>query len=112
MYENRVEESATTTGTGDFTLAGAATGKYTFASSFPVGAFFPYVIVNGAENEVGIGHLSGATTLVRDRVLRSSNANALVSFGAGTKQVFNDVTADSLLAATNAASAFGNLTFS
>lgn len=112
MYENRTEETSSSTGTGDFTLAGAATGKYTFSSSFAIGAFFPYVITNGAENEVGIGHLSASTTLVRDRVLRSSNANALVSFSAGTKQVFNDAEADSLLAATNAASAFGNLTLS
>ena len=100
LYD-RVKETSTTTGTGDFTLAGAVSQFRSFSSVFAsgaVGVYDPiyYAIVGqtGTEWEVGKGHLSGATTLVRDTVFSSSNANALVSFSAGTKDVFNTITAD------------------
>jgi hypothetical protein len=88
MLADRVKETSTTTGPGNITLAGAATGYRTFASAFAVGDVFSYCIEGGSEWEVGRGYLSGATTLVRDRVQSSSNAGALVSFSAGTKNVF------------------------
>jgi hypothetical protein len=93
---DRIKETTTTTGTGDITLAGAAAGGFfTFTSVFPVPDTFGYVIDHGSGGvEVGIGHLSGSTTLVRDRVVASTNAGALVSFGAGTKQVFCTVPAE------------------
>jgi len=89
-FADRVKETSTTTGTGDFTLAGAVSQFEAFSTNFAVGAFFFYAIVGqtGTEWEVGKGHLSGGTTLVRDQVLQSSNADALVSFSAGTKDVF------------------------
>lgn len=94
LYD-RVLETATTTGTGDITLAGAVTGFRTFNAGSGVGPSFPYVIegVDGSgvptgEWEVGEGHLSGSSTLVRRVVYRSSNANALVNLSAGTKRVF------------------------
>lgn len=100
LYD-RVKETSTTTGTGDFTLAGAVSQFRSFSSVFAsgaVGVYDPiyYAIVGqtGTEWEVGKGHLSAATTLVRDTVFSSSNANALVSFSAGTKDVFNTITAD------------------
>ena len=90
MHRDRVKETSTTTGTGNVTLAGAATGFETFNTAFGVGPFFNYAIQlqSGSEWEVGIGHLSGSTTLVRDQVEQSSNSDALVSFSAGTKDVF------------------------
>jgi len=101
MFRDRVKELATTTGTGNFTLAGAVTGFRTFNAAIGVGPFFVYVIAGTgaieAEWEVGIGHLSGTTTLVRDRVESSSNAGALVSFSAGTKNVFIDASAAPIL---------------
>lgn len=100
LYD-RVKETTTTTGTGDITLAGAVTQFRSFSSVFAsgaVGTYDPiyYAIVgqSGSEWEVGKGHLSGATTLVRDTVFSSSNANSLVNFSAGTKDVFNTITAD------------------
>lgn len=89
MYADRVQETTTGTGTGALTLAGAATGMRTFNAAFGVGPMFAYAIAGGAEWEVGLGYLSGATTLVRSIVLSSSNANAFVNFSAGTKDVFN-----------------------
>jgi hypothetical protein len=87
---DRVLETAITTGTGNFALAGAVTGYRTFSSAVALNTPVYYTIedAGGAGWEVGIGQLSGATTLVRSQVLASSNAGALVSFGAGTKNVF------------------------
>lgn len=85
---DRVKETTTTTGTGNVTLAGAASGFIDFNTAFGLNVTFYYCIANGTEWEVGVGHLSGTTALVRDTVLASSNAGALVNFSAGTKNVF------------------------
>lgn len=96
-YADRVKETATTTGTGNFTLAGAVSQFRTFTSVFATNQRFFYAIVGqtGTEWEVGEGYLSGATTLVRDRVIASSNSNAAVNFSAGTKDVFSTIPAES-----------------
>ena len=91
---NRVKDSSTSTGTGDFTLSGTApVGFVTFNSNFSTNTRFGYAISSsgGAEWEIGVGYLSAATTLVRDTVRDSSNAGALVSFSAGTKDVYCDI---------------------
>ena len=90
QFEDRVLETSTTTGTGNITLDGAVTGYWTFATAFAVGDDFYYCIEGQTpgEWEVGIGHLSNSTTLVRLEVRDSSNSNALVSFSAGMKNVF------------------------
>lgn len=100
LYD-RIKETTTTTGTGDITLAGAVAQFRSFSSVFASGAlgtydpcYYAIVGQTGTEWEIGKGHLSNATTLVRDTVFSSSNANALVSFSAGTKDVFNTITAD------------------
>jgi hypothetical protein len=86
---DRVKDTSTTTGTGSLTLSGTApTGFQDFNTAFGTSEPFPYVIEGGAEWEVGIGYLSASTTLVRDTVFQSSNADALVNFSAGTKNVF------------------------
>jgi hypothetical protein len=94
-YADRVKETTTTTGTGDITLAGAVAQFSSFTSRFATNDPIYYAIVGqtGTEWEVGRGFLSGATTLVRDVVYSSSNADALVSFSAGTKDVFCDIPA-------------------
>ena len=91
---DRVLETSTSTGTGDFTLGGAVSGFNTFASKCTVGDRVPYAIeavdANGVPtgaNETGIGTYSAANTLTRTTVLSSSNAGALVSFAAGIKRV-------------------------
>lgn len=87
---DRVKETSSTTGTGNFTLSGATTGFVSFNTAFGTNEGFYYTIQlqNGTEWEVGIGYLSGSTTLVRDTVYKSSNSDALVSFSAGIKDVF------------------------
>lgn len=91
-----IHQTATSTGTGNFTLV-AVNGKRSFNDGFGTGGtdLFDYYISSrdAAEWERGTGHLSDATTLVRDTVIASSNANAAVNFAAGTKDVTNDVPA-------------------
>lgn len=92
---NRVKETSTTTGTGTVTLAGAVAGYQTFTSVFANGTVVRYCIAGqtGTEWEVGQGTMVTTTTMSRDTVEASSNSNALVSFSAGTKDVFNTITA-------------------
>lgn len=94
---DRVQETSTTTGTGNFTLLGAVSGHVTFNDAVATFNDCPYTIVNDAEWEIGYGYLSDPTTLVRNTVIRSSNAGSLVNFSAGTKSVFLPMT--SLMAA-------------
>lgn len=91
VFADRVKETTTTTGTGTVTLAGAATGYQSFAAVGD-GNQCHYCIQGqsgSSEWEVGIGtYTASGTTLSRQRVLGSSNSNALVNFSAGTKDVF------------------------
>lgn len=86
---DRVKETSTSTGSGSFSLAGAPTGFQTFNTAVGTGVYFTYAIVHQTltEWEVGLGYLSGSTTLVRDTIFNSSSGGA-VSFSAGTKDVF------------------------
>ena len=89
VWQDRVLETSTTTGTGALTLAGAVTGYRTFASVCSVSDTVYYVITNlgTGEWETGLGTYSGANTLTRTLVHASSNAGAAVNFSAGTKRV-------------------------
>jgi hypothetical protein len=94
---DRVKDTTTTTGTGTITITGTApTGFQDFDLAYSTGDSFTYCIedlTNGAW-EVGIGTLATGTTITRDDVLESSNSDALVNFGAGTKTVFVTYPAD------------------
>ena len=83
---DRVQESTTTAGTGSVTLGGAVAGFQSFAVVGNGNTTY-YTIVSGTAWEVGIGTV-GAATLARTSVLASSNAGSLVTFSAGTKDVF------------------------
>jgi hypothetical protein len=87
---DRVYQTTTSTGTGDVTLAHVGLGCRKFSEAVDVGTSFHYEIksTDGSEWEVGIGHLSDATTLVRDAVIASTNSGALVSFSGALKRVF------------------------
>jgi len=88
VLADRVQETTTTTGTGTVTLAGAVSGFQTFAAVGNGNSTY-YTIAGGAEWEVGIGtYTSSGTTLSRTTVISSSNSGSLVSFSAGSKNVF------------------------
>lgn len=88
VLADRVQETTTTTGTGTVTLAGAVSGFQTFAAVGDGNSTY-YTIAGGSEWEVGIGtYTASGTTLSRTTVISSSNSGSLVSFSAGTKNVF------------------------
>ena len=96
-FKDRVQDTTTTTGTGNITLSGTApSGKVDFNTAFSTQQRFYYTIQgqSGSEWETGEGYLSASTTLVRDRVIDSSNSGAAVNFSAGTKDVFCDAVAE------------------
>lgn len=96
MLGNWIKTTTTTTGTGDLTLS-SVTNFATFNDVFGVGPLFYYAILDDSTDapiEMGIGHLSASTTLVRDKVLASmvsgvydDTAPAAVTLAAGTKRV-------------------------
>jgi hypothetical protein len=98
-YKDRVEDTTTTAGSGNITLAGAPpTGRISFNTAFGSGTEttavrFAYVIQSSDESEweTGIGYLSASTTLIRETVMQSSNSNNAVTFSAGTKKVFGSL---------------------
>jgi hypothetical protein len=91
VLADRVKETTTTTGTGTITLLGAVTGYQSFAAIGNANTTYYAIIGPTTEWEVGIGtYTSSGTTLSRDTVLSSSNAGSLVTFSAGTKDVFCD----------------------
>ena len=96
MFADRVKETTTTIGTGNITLAGASPQFQSINAGIGLLTLFPYAIVGqtGTEWEVGMGFLSNATTLVRERVTASSNSGSLVNFSVGTKDVFNTIPGD------------------
>jgi|688.fasta_scaffold173548_2 hypothetical protein len=90
VIADRVRETSTTIGTGNFTLAGAVTGYQTFDAALDTGDTTYYTIADqsGSNWEVGIGTFTSPSTLARTTILSSSNGGSVVTFGAGTKDVF------------------------
>lgn len=88
VVADRVKETTTTTGTGTYTLAGAVDGFQSFAA-IGNGNTCYYACSDGSDYEVGIGTFTLAgTTLARTAILESSNSDAAVNWGAGTKDIF------------------------
>lgn len=94
---NLVHQTATSTGTGNFTLV-KVNGKQDFATAFTTGgaSVFDYFISNqaSAEWERGLGSCPTTNTLSRDDVLETSaGSTSKIDFTAGTKDVTNDLPA-------------------
>lgn len=88
VYFNNIEDVSVTTGTGPITVLGTPpVGKEAFNSRLTIGQQFYYRIKAGAEVENGIGTYSATNQITRTRVTSSSNADALVNFSAGEKEV-------------------------
>jgi hypothetical protein len=112
IFRDRVRETSTTTGTGDFTLDGAVTGYQSFSTAYGGSAAVYYTIVlqGGAEWETGIGAFVSPSTLTRGYVRASSNGGAAVNFSSGTKDVWVDVGAEIFNAPAFSAKASANQT--
>ena len=89
VVKDRVKETTTTTGTGSYTLAGAASGFQSFADALADGDTTWYGVEDGTYWEVGLGTWDeSAGTLARTTVYASSNSGSAVNWGAGSKNVF------------------------
>lgn len=84
---DRVRETSTTTSTGTYNLAGAVAGFRTFVAGVGNGNTCHYLATDGTNWELGLGTVTDAATdtLARTRIFSSSNADAAVNWGAGTK---------------------------
>ena len=111
---DRVKETTTTTSTGTYALAGAVDGFQSFAAVGNGNTTY-YACTDGSDYEVGIGsYTASGTTLTRVTILESSNSDAAVNWGAGTKEIFVTVPAEKYLVrdASGNVSLTGNLTIS
>lgn len=93
IVADRVQETSTTTGTGSYALAGAATGFRAFGSVCSDGDTAFYTAEDGTDWEVGLGTWGAGNVLTRTTILSSSNSNSAVSWSAGSKSVFLTVPA-------------------
>jgi len=86
VLNDRVRETSTSQGTGNITLAGAVQGFITFNSGIATSNTTYYTIAEqGTANfEVGLGTLSGSTTLERTTVLsNSAGTTSKINFNSG-----------------------------
>lgn len=90
VLKDRVKETTIVTGTGTVTLLGATLGYQSFNTAIPTGSTVYYCIAGQGTNEweVGTGTFTAPDQLSRTTVYESSAAGALVTFTAGTKDVF------------------------
>jgi len=86
---NRVRGTSTTVGTGTYTIGAAPVGFQGF-SDLPNNSEVYYCAENGIDWEVGRGTVTvgGSTLLTRTTILESSNADAAVNWGSGSKNLF------------------------
>lgn len=87
----RAKQSTDTSGTGTLVLNAAASNARSFQAAFGnASRRIPYMIQWANGFEYGLGDFDGGNpgSLTRATVLLSSNANALVTLPAGTKDVF------------------------
>ena len=88
VLADRVKETPTTTGTGTYTLGGAATGFESFAAVGNGNTTY-YCCTDGTNFEVGIGtYTASGTTLARTTILQSSNSDSAVNWTSGTRDIF------------------------
>lgn len=68
MLANWTKETVAAGGTGNLTLGGAVAGHVSIATAMGLDKAVWYAIEDGTSRELGIGHLSASSTLVRDSV--------------------------------------------
>lgn len=92
ILKDRVQELTNTVGTISFALSGATPSYQDFDTAIGVGNTCYYAAVHQTSSlnewEVGVGTLSGSTTLDRTAILSSSNSGLAVNFSVGAKLVF------------------------
>lgn len=92
---DRAFETSGTQGTGTINLAGPVTGFKSFVAVAGTGKTVPYIMDDGTNWETGYGVITAGSpdTLTRNP-RKSSNANAAVNWGPGTRNVRLGLPAD------------------
>jgi hypothetical protein len=94
VNKNRVKETTSTTGVGSYSLGGAVLGFQSFATIGDGNSTW-YEVDDGTDWEVGIGvYTQIGTSLTRDKILASSNANLAVNWAVGSKKISNTLPAN------------------
>ena len=87
---DRIKELSYTLGTGNLALAGAVPGFSSFGSAFSNNTNIFYAITDGISYEVGSGiYLAGNPNQIQRFPIKSTNANNLVNFPEGVKEVYS-----------------------
>jgi len=97
---DRVKETSTSSGTGDYSLNGAAVGFITFSSVCQNNDVFDYAVneIGGAKWETGLGRYNSATnTVTRLEIQASSNNNQAVNWTTEFKVIFISLNATSII---------------
>lgn len=112
VYAPRVKETTETTGTGTYSLAGAASGFQSFVAGIGNTNTTYYCCTDGTYWEIGYGTITDGSpdTLARTEVLDSSNSGSAVSWSAGTKDIFCTFPHRMLRVIQGGANAFGDFT--
>jgi hypothetical protein len=101
VIADRIKERTNTTGTGDYTLTGAVASFESFANIGDGNTTY-YVVTDNIDFEVGIGtYTASGTTLARTTILQSSNSDAAVNWGVGSRTVFCTLPAEKVISADN-----------
>jgi hypothetical protein len=89
ILSERIKELSHDTGTGSFTLDGAATGFSAFGDYYSNNDAVYYAITDGTDWETGSGqYISGGSNSITRTALKSTNSDNLVPFEAGLKEVY------------------------
>lgn len=93
LFSERVVETTTTSGTGDYSLGGSPIGGRTFVEAFGSGKSVPYRVQN-ADNSIWeerYGEITDGSpdTLARGTFLRSSTGSTINWADSSTKYIFN-----------------------
>lgn len=107
ILADRAVETSTTQGTIAYLLGGAvAPDVQTFLAAVGDGARTAYVAVQSPDWEIAIGrvHAGSPPSLERLQILKSTNSNAAVAWGAGTRTIFATTPAGLILLTGNALS--------
>ena len=98
-YENRIQETTQTTGTGNLSVDGATYRFKEFASELQTGDEFNYLLEdeNGAW-EIGLGELTTGSpnTIMRKQVFNSSYADSLIDLSDGIHRITLVISKESL----------------
>lgn len=93
---NRVRETSTTTGVGTYTLLGAASGYQALSGDMSTGDTGFFCMFMGVNYEVFLGTYTLPDQLARTYFYESSNGDAAVNWGSGTKTLIQVAPAHTL----------------